>query len=1548
MFEELMRKIFNLLLTSSRHHGWRCLGVLFVLTFFFVTDVEAIEIEGIEIIDSGISSSMILRRVEAGKANQTFSYPDTVEIIDTTHHIPATLGTAFGVRYKVKGHPKGARVPIQVKIFSPELKNPNTERTQNMLEWETVRGIDDITYDGFIFEKEWERVAGEWVIQLFHQNKKLLEERFIVYIPTSGMETSEERAFSKASEQDTIQSYLLFTSEYPNSRFKGEAEFRIMDLTFYKNAKILNMVSAYRDYLSMYPVGRRIDEAKSDIESLEFEFYSKVNTLWGYQIFLKKYPNGMLFSRKDFKDMQGFLEKLKRPSDRVSKHLKGRFSDKLVNQLDECKPSKSISISLINLLIYELNQVVTGKTIYDQHEFEEVHTPDCTKRLTNNDSEITPPLYLDKLLLQLAFPNEISISKGHYIEVQGKIENLRFHQAKVLDDIRSYENILSDFPSGKHWDEVKQRLQYLKAQEAIFKNATSLNTIATYEQFIKKHPASPFVDEAMEKSTSLHIKQIFSGNYKPLHEIIGIAKGTTAKLFFKNNTLYPITFYFSGKETFTITFNPQEAGAIKLLSGTNETYRLAMRTGEPNESIWAARVRLSGKKLMFYDEVLGLWGIVNVNSHTPKYPDYYIAQNGIQSEKIKAKIGAYNEEIDQLIRMQVKQENVAYPIKRTYTSKELISLLQYGNQNDKKIALLELGHIRDESSIKAMMELLSNPELGAKTIKGLHGEKKAIWPLVAMIKELSDDDSLRFPIDYFSIFDLSYSGFYPEANRVGSRPEGLRHLAIDALVDIRQGIPEVVHEAMRYADRPTQIFLIYLLSKVAEPHHEPILIEALKNDDDLYQLAALLGLINIASEKSFDPLLQMLSKENLRFIREAALHGLRNIAKKHDIRVKVTPNDFMQYLLLYDDWNYLFQKEPFFMNSISRSMVEDSIFSKIESGDEVQKKILCDYLAIRGDNQDFERLMVCLNLPEYGDKVGILEGLARLRDERAIKPISHLISKEVASGVRTRAIHALAEIGSERSIDVLNDKLNALIRWDIKKGVKSGEDKDIERTIIRALAKTKSRRAAEILSKLPARSLGGWVWVEDTLVKVCETSISYLIKTLNHPNDAYKSLAVHCLLSRIDDDRSMHTIFEALRIPNHKIREHALQTLYLRKGIDGLVQAMKIPEVPQQMIIGLLKKERSVKAATIIVNILNKDLQEGRINYTAIWALSEMGREEYLHNMVQPLLDRLKEKDILRSVDKYNIFIALGATGDDRVVEPLIAILNMPEVFQKGGISDQIVYALGHIGSNKATLPLVGLLTKEIEETPERIFRDFNKVRGGTVDVSEVIVNTMGKIADPRAADVLITILQDHRMKLGSQLYVRVVNALDKMNGLKVDRVLVRELYRIKNQPHLLSGIHLTLSNAKSSEVVDDLIPLLHDSPLQVSNWAVTFLGNIRNKKAVEALIKLAVESKNIAARDQLERIAEPALDHLLAAMDEASGKNLKFLVKLVAKTTNRKAVIALMRTSENNPELDEKMLNDLVTKVFFETLKPEYPELFISEEKLSEIRERYHPLPRL
>ena len=143
-------------------------------------------VERIDLLDYGLyRATRTGDNAAPGTATGTLHVVGDVTFYEKTTRVPARLGTRFGIRFVVVGSPAGQKVTLLQgwKLPPAGLRNPKT----GVLYFEegspTVKTIGEPTMRGYSFDEPWELVTGDWTMELWSGNRKLLSKTFTVYAP---------------------------------------------------------------------------------------------------------------------------------------------------------------------------------------------------------------------------------------------------------------------------------------------------------------------------------------------------------------------------------------------------------------------------------------------------------------------------------------------------------------------------------------------------------------------------------------------------------------------------------------------------------------------------------------------------------------------------------------------------------------------------------------------------------------------------------------------------------------------------------------------------------------------------------------------------------------------------------------------------------------------------------------------------------------------------------------------------------------------------------------------------------------------------------------------------------------------------------------------------------------------------------------------------------------------------------------------------------------------------------------------------------------------
>jgi hypothetical protein len=144
------------------------------------------KVERIEIVEAGIYRAETAGIEQApGTATRQRNVLSDTRLLASTTRIEAKLGMHFGMRYRVVGTPNLATIKLVsvTQYPAPGLKSPKGDKPQARGEHSLFATIGQINYRGYVFEHDWEIVAGAWTFELWDGQRKLASQTFTVTKP---------------------------------------------------------------------------------------------------------------------------------------------------------------------------------------------------------------------------------------------------------------------------------------------------------------------------------------------------------------------------------------------------------------------------------------------------------------------------------------------------------------------------------------------------------------------------------------------------------------------------------------------------------------------------------------------------------------------------------------------------------------------------------------------------------------------------------------------------------------------------------------------------------------------------------------------------------------------------------------------------------------------------------------------------------------------------------------------------------------------------------------------------------------------------------------------------------------------------------------------------------------------------------------------------------------------------------------------------------------------------------------------------------------------
>lgn len=150
------------------------------------TQAQQVTVDRIEIVTFGIFSPGKITQKDAVPGTNGITLREGRELLSQTETVPGVVGTTFGIRYVLRGAPKGQVVKLTyVTRFPPSGmvndKGQKLEKTQ--FEWNDTIGPTSIRT--YTLDNAWEIVPGDWTMEFYYEGKKLGEKRFTITAPKS-------------------------------------------------------------------------------------------------------------------------------------------------------------------------------------------------------------------------------------------------------------------------------------------------------------------------------------------------------------------------------------------------------------------------------------------------------------------------------------------------------------------------------------------------------------------------------------------------------------------------------------------------------------------------------------------------------------------------------------------------------------------------------------------------------------------------------------------------------------------------------------------------------------------------------------------------------------------------------------------------------------------------------------------------------------------------------------------------------------------------------------------------------------------------------------------------------------------------------------------------------------------------------------------------------------------------------------------------------------------------------------------------------------------
>ena len=146
----------------------------------------AVQVERIEVARPGtyqieVRGAVPDRAISTGNRVEAQAYKS----LQVGTAVPLRVGTVIGAELTVIGAPRRAKVPLRVvwRYPAPGLVNPQTKEARTSDEYADTQQIGEKFPVFWGLTQEWQLVPGTWTLEVWHADRKLVDQTFEVGKP---------------------------------------------------------------------------------------------------------------------------------------------------------------------------------------------------------------------------------------------------------------------------------------------------------------------------------------------------------------------------------------------------------------------------------------------------------------------------------------------------------------------------------------------------------------------------------------------------------------------------------------------------------------------------------------------------------------------------------------------------------------------------------------------------------------------------------------------------------------------------------------------------------------------------------------------------------------------------------------------------------------------------------------------------------------------------------------------------------------------------------------------------------------------------------------------------------------------------------------------------------------------------------------------------------------------------------------------------------------------------------------------------------------------
>jgi outer membrane protein OmpA-like peptidoglycan-associated protein len=310
-------------------------------------------------------------------------------------------------------------------------------------------------------------------------------------------------AYKLVTDSNTIESYQLFMTKYPNAAQFKDARSKRNKLAFAK-AQSVNNINSYQEFINKYPEAEEVTLANASISELAYAYAEKINTALSYKKFIDEYPQSVQYTKavKRYEEKQ-FIENTiigdwlsykifinnNPQSSWVSiaqdSIYKIGVKTKNLKVLEYCANNFTGSKKNKALLLYHDvytndGEIITLDAFYNKYLYNEDADIDILSEIKTKDYEIAN--LGDKLFLYLPYSSKDYVKYDEYIRIAAPNDKAYVTLQRIISQDIASKNWLSAINKVKKYlnffdSNNKEIINLISILETKWDNSIKINSV---------------------------------------------------------------------------------------------------------------------------------------------------------------------------------------------------------------------------------------------------------------------------------------------------------------------------------------------------------------------------------------------------------------------------------------------------------------------------------------------------------------------------------------------------------------------------------------------------------------------------------------------------------------------------------------------------------------------------------------------------------------------------------------------------------------------------------------------------------------------------------------------------------------------------------------------------------------------------------------------------------------------------------------------------------------------------------------------------------------